>query len=162
MVSTMYQNLSPAKQARIEAALLKEFSAHTLAQAQVARIVSDAEIARGAFYHYFSDLQDAYLYLFGQVMQVVHRDVPKSGEMYQATADFVNGVVNSQYQDFLRQHFVHNAAMLPRQTPTIALPATAWAQMTLCHETIRLSLIDPEHREQHLANLKQALAKLAE
>ncbi|QFQ91078.1 TetR/AcrR family transcriptional regulator [Lacticaseibacillus manihotivorans] len=162
MVSTMYQNLPQAKQERVEAALLKEFSTHALADAQVARIVSTANIARGAFYHYFSDLQDAYLYLFGQVMQAVHRNVPKSGDMYQATADFVNGAVDSEYHDLLRQHFAHNAAMLPSHQPTVDLPPIAWAQMTLCHETIRLSLIDSEHKAQHLANLKHALAKLAE
>ena len=162
MVSTMYQNLPQAKKDRVEAALLQEFSAHSLAEAQVSRIVSEANIARGAFYHYFSDLQDAYLYLFGQVMQIVHRNVPKSGDMYQATADFVNGAVDSEYHDFLRQHFAHNAAMLPSHQPAVDLTPTAWAQMTLCHETIRLGLIDAEHKAQHLANLQQALAKLSE
>lgn len=162
MVSKMYQNLPQAKQDRVEAALLAEFSAHPLAQAQVARIVSAAGIARGAFYHYFSDLQDAYMYLFGQVMQVVHRHVPQAGNSYDATAAFVNGAVDSQYHDFLRQHFAHNAAMLPTHQPTGDLDPLAWAQMTLCHETIRLSLIDPAHKAQHLADLKQALAKLAQ
>ncbi|WP_125707223.1 TetR/AcrR family transcriptional regulator [Lacticaseibacillus porcinae] len=162
MVSTMYQNLPQPKQNRVEAALLKEFSDHSLATAQVARIVKDAGIARGAFYHYFSDLEDAYLYLFGQVMAVVHQHVPRSGDMYQATADFITGVVDSQYHDLLRQHYAHNAAMLPSHQPTTNLSSVAWAQMTLCHETIRLALIDPAHQSQHLANLKQALAKLSD
>ena len=60
MVSTTFKNLAPDKQARIQSGLLNEFSAHPLADAQVARIVQQAQIARGAVYKYFTDLTDAY------------------------------------------------------------------------------------------------------
>ena len=59
MPSQTFLNLKPEKQARIYAALLTEFSAYPLAKAQVARIVKEAQIARGAFYKYFADLNDA-------------------------------------------------------------------------------------------------------
>lgn len=56
MPSSTFTNLPDEKRQRIEAALLNEFSNHTLATAQVARIVKDAQIARGAFYKYFDNL----------------------------------------------------------------------------------------------------------
>ncbi len=49
MVKATFENLSKDKQDRVTEALLKEFSAHTLASAQVARIVKEAGIARGPF-----------------------------------------------------------------------------------------------------------------
>ena len=59
MVSETFINLSDEKKQKIEGALLKEFSTYPLAKAQVARIVKDAGIARGAFYKYFGDLKDS-------------------------------------------------------------------------------------------------------
>ena len=50
MVSQTFKNLAPLKKERITAALLTEFSTYPLKDAQVARIVKDAQIARGAFY----------------------------------------------------------------------------------------------------------------
>ena len=64
MVLATFQHLDQTKQQRVLAALVTEFSQHPLAQAQVARIVKQADIARGAFYKYFSDLTDAYQYAF--------------------------------------------------------------------------------------------------
>ena len=64
MVSETFINLSDEKKQKIEGALLKEFSTYPLAKAQVARIVKDAGIARGAFYKYFGDLKDSYIYLW--------------------------------------------------------------------------------------------------
>lgn len=53
MPSSTFTNLPSAKRERIRAALLAEFSQHSLADAQVARIIAAAQIARGAFYKYF-------------------------------------------------------------------------------------------------------------
>ena len=60
MPTSTFENLNHEKRQKIEQALLHEFSEHSLALAQVARIVKEAEIARGAFYKYFADLKDAY------------------------------------------------------------------------------------------------------
>ena len=54
---------------------MTEFSQHPLAQAQVARIVKQADIARGAFYKYFSDLKDAYQYAFKTVIGRLHTGI---------------------------------------------------------------------------------------
>ena len=64
MPSTTFKNLNRQKKELITNALLTEFSQHSLASAQVARIVKQAGIARGAFYKYFADLTEAYQYLY--------------------------------------------------------------------------------------------------
>ena len=76
MVSETFINLSDEKKQKIVGALLKEFSTYPLAKAQVARIVKDAGIARGAFYKYFGDLKDSYTYLYGLAMKDVHMGLP--------------------------------------------------------------------------------------
>ncbi|WWL93967.1 hypothetical protein V6R94_10640 [Pediococcus acidilactici] len=49
MPSETLVKLKPTKKAAIETALLSEFSRYPVAEAQVARIVKDAGISRGAF-----------------------------------------------------------------------------------------------------------------
>ena len=63
MVKQTFKNLPSAKRRRIEAVLLEEFSTYPLADAKVSHIVKNANIARGAFYKYFDDLIDAYVYI---------------------------------------------------------------------------------------------------
>ena len=75
MVLATFQHLDQTKQQRVLAALVTEFSQHPLAQAQVARIVKQADIARGAFYKYFSDLKDAYQYAFKAVIGRLHMGI---------------------------------------------------------------------------------------
>lgn len=162
MVSDTFKRLAQEKQARVQKALLAEFSAHPFADAQVARIVADAGIARGAFYKYFDDLTDAYGYLFRQVMVAVHRQLPQTHDYYAATAAFVTGARDSVYQPFLRQHFEHNQGVLALSEPPVGPDAKAWAITTLCHETLRAALVDPGSAAARLAQLKAALALLNE
>ena len=56
MPSRTFQNLKDEKKQRVTAALLTEFSQHSLPDAEVARIIKQAGISRGAFYKYFPDL----------------------------------------------------------------------------------------------------------
>lgn len=116
MVKATFENLSKDKQDRVTEALLKEFSAHTLASAQVARIVKEAGIARGAFYKYFEDLTDAYQYLFKLAMRDLHTGLTGrmgADELYQMTKDFVTKATGSQYYDLIRLHYAANEALLP-------------------------------------------------
>src|SRR5690625_6567905 len=101
MVSETFINLSDEKKQKIVGALLKEFSTYPLAKAQVARIVKDAGIARGAFYKYFGDLKDSYTYLYGLAMKDVYmglltrlRDFELE-DFYKMSFDFINMIVNS-------------------------------------------------------------------
>ena len=110
MVSETFKNLSNEKKQKIEKALLKEFSTYPLAKAQVARIVKDAEIARGAFYKYFDDLTDAYQYLYGHAMKEIHLGYPirstefNPDQFYKMTVDFIDQTENSIYFDLVKLH----------------------------------------------------------
>ena len=68
MVKQTFLNLPEEKRQRVTDAVFHEFSNYALTDAQVARIVKEANIARGAFYKYFDDLTDAYLYVYRQAI----------------------------------------------------------------------------------------------
>ena len=75
MPSKTFNNLKPEKQQKIFQALLKEFSTFPLAKSQVSRIIKSANIPRGSFYTYFSNLKDAYMYVLNIVLQDIHIDL---------------------------------------------------------------------------------------
>ncbi|WP_367298149.1 TetR/AcrR family transcriptional regulator [Loigolactobacillus coryniformis] len=169
MVSTTFKNLAPDKQARIQSALLNEFSAHPLADAQVARIVQQAQIARGAFYKYFTDLTDAYRYLYHQVMLEIHSAIPPTAfktftpAIYlQAVRDFVDQAADSQYRELIKRHLTQNEALLaaPKQ-PVMDIPDAVWAAGILSHETIKQVLLYPDTKKAALDRLASALEALA-
>lgn len=84
MPSSTFLNLPAQKKARVEQALLDEFSRAPLSQAQVSNIVAQAQIARGAFYRYFDDLNDAYRYLLCRALRDLHHDLPSSAPRSEA------------------------------------------------------------------------------
>lgn len=149
MPSTTYQNLTIAKQDRILAALLNEFSNYSLADAQVARIVKDAGIARGAFYKYFDDLTDAYQTLYAHAMQAVHHGMAApTGEFdpaayYAAVTGFVDHFQDNEYTALIRRHYSENESLLPEQPTPADLSSADWAAMVLSHATIKAMMIDP-------------------
>ena len=75
MVKATFKNLPSAKRERIEKALLEEFSTYPLADAKVSHIVKKADIARGAFYKYFDDLTDAYVYMYHIAIDTIHANM---------------------------------------------------------------------------------------
>ncbi|MDO4912534.1 MAG: TetR/AcrR family transcriptional regulator [Lactobacillus sp.] len=151
MVSTTFKNLPEVKKKKIEAALIKEFGAYPLHDAQVARIVKDAGIARGAFYKYFDDLKDAYHYVFAKAMRKIHQD--RDADIYETVASFVERVDMSPYRDMIKLHWQHDPQKV---NPKLAeLDAKTWARMILAHSTIRECLFDPDNRETYLKRLKE-------
>lgn len=164
MVSATFMHLNADKQARILAALNQEFSAHPVAEAQVARIVASAGIARGAFYKYFTDLTDAYRYLFGSALRTIHvgLHVATAGGFDAAnylanTRQFLVGVQVSPYRALMVMHFKTNEAVLPAR-PTPPTPdAAAWAAEVLCHQTIKDVLLAPATAEARLEQLAATL-----
>ena len=64
MPSQTFANLPDEKKQRILDAAIEEFSSHTFNDASIARIIEKAEIPRGSFYQYFTDLKDLYKYIF--------------------------------------------------------------------------------------------------
>ncbi|MBP2058168.1 AcrR family transcriptional regulator [Lactobacillus colini] len=171
MVKSTFNNLSPEKKKRVEQALLDEFSHYPLSKAQVARIVKEAQIARGAFYKYFDDLTDAYNYLYQQVMKEVHLGYRNLlGEydpdvFYQMTIDFIDQVENSQYRELIKLHLSENESELQSDPKKMSerllkLDACKWSAMVLTHEVINLVLFDPKNRKQNLNRYRESLELL--
>lgn len=63
MPSKTFFNLKEEKRARIEKALINEFSKDSFEQVSITNIIKEAEIPRGSFYQYFEDKEDAVKYL---------------------------------------------------------------------------------------------------
>ena len=169
MPTSTFRHLTAEKRARITDALLTEFSQHGLADAQVARIVADAQIARGAFYKYFKDLTDAYQYLYGVALDEIHREIPRTAQGrdlmtdYRAVVQFVTHISHSRYAELIRRHFTQNESLLPAppQAP-VTLSATAWAAMVLSHAAIKEILLAPEQQDVVLQRLRTVLAALSD
>ncbi|MEE6710740.1 TetR/AcrR family transcriptional regulator [Pediococcus acidilactici] len=167
MPSETLVKLKPTKKAAIEAALLAEFSRYPVAEAQVARIVKDAGISRGAFYNYFADLIDAYRYIYQVAMHDIHQSV--HGKMARGLAllstvrGFVENAQSSKYYRLLQMHFRHNEAYVAHWiAPVKTGGARQWAQQTLVHDTLRGAIVEPETAEARLAQLTTILKILEE
>lgn len=169
MPSTTFDHLSAEKKDHIQQALLTEFSNHSLADAQVARIVKQAQIARGAFYKYFNDLTDAYRYLYRQAMVEVHQPITKqqgllTADQYldqvQAFVTSINSGPYRAYRDLVRLHFQTNEGLLTTAAGPTPHSAEEWAVMTLVHEAIKECLLNPAGQEQSLAYLARVLRRL--
>lgn len=165
--SKTFENLPAAKQETVRQALLTEFSAHNLADAQVARIVKDAGIARGAFYKYFTDLTDAYTYLYRKALFALHDYDIRAHRLQSAAAyvdqvaAFIKQVNASPYYELVKRHFAVNEALLQPVDSTLRpVTATEWAVMTLVHEAIKEGLRCPGNSDQILKRLKAALTAL--
>lgn len=171
MPSITFQNLKQSKQLNIKKALLKEFSQHTLAEAQVARIVADAGVARGTFYKYFPDLIDAYQWLLRTVMKELALHPGKlvqgdgtASEYQEAVIALMGRIQESKYDDFLRMYYEANEGFLAAQDvehkPMVKLSCQQWAVMVLCHQAIKECLIDQQQQSLIVERLGEALRKI--
>lgn len=168
MVQTTFLNLPVEKQKKVRQALLAEFSQHALAKAQVARIVKAAEIVRGAFYTYFSDLTDAYQYLMETTLQEIHVSLPTDAPIVVPTQyietirQFFTQATNLDYLNLFQMHYRFNEGVLgakPSELVQADYGPARWAIMTLYHQTIQDCILDPEHLEARLGQLQEILEK---
>lgn len=169
MVKETFTNLDEHKKQRVTQALLHEFSQHSLADAQVARIVKEANIARGAFYKYFTDLTDAYLYLYQIALAHIHQRLalqtsthPKSAIVYlKETHLFLEQTSKSPYFALIKMHLTYNESLLAQDSSTkdIKEPLT-WAVSVLTHQAIKEVITHPSKQEELLAKLKVSLEAL--
>lgn len=167
MVKRTFINLPDAKKKRITAALLHEFSSYPLAKAQVARIVKEAGIARGAFYKYFADLNDAYLYLYRQAIQEIHWRINPTGDFkaaffYDRVCQFISQTQGSKYEQLVKMHLLHNESALPElrqeySAQLLKMSPAMWSAMVLSHQTINAILATPAQQKQILARFKESL-----
>ena len=168
MPSQTFQRLTPEKKDRITSALLSEYSQRPLALAQVAPIVKEAQIARGAFYKYFADQKDAYQYLYQLALKEIHADtqnLPLTKEtvdvFVEQTRLFLDTVATCKYRNLIKLHTLYNAAYLGEKPLPIQLPPEIWATANLCHQAIKDVMLAPETKEAVLDRLKATLQKLA-
>lgn len=63
MPKQTFFNLSEEKRNRIVDAALDEFAACPFREASIARIIARADIPRGSFYQYFTDMRDLYMHI---------------------------------------------------------------------------------------------------
>lgn len=174
MTSLTFKNLDNNKKQLIEQVLLQEFSDHTLPTAKVSRIVKGANIARGAFYKYFDDINDAYLYTYSQAIKNIHADFQAPG--MQTNADYLSEVKNfvekidsSKYYELMKQHITTNEAFLASQSeesdqkidPT-KMDDHAWIMTTLSHEIIKQILLDPSKIDFWLTRYSNILQQLGD
>ena len=167
MVKSTFKNLPEEKKQRITAALLHEFSDHSLPDAQVARIVKEANIARGAFYKYFDDLTDAYTYLYEIAVQEIHTNMNPGDKFdpdffYEQVVKFIDETQHGKYEALMKQHMLHNESALPDGMNTnseqlLHMTPEMWAAMVLSHEVINSVFADPIHEKQNLARYKESL-----
>lgn len=176
MPSKTFLNLDQEKQDRIREALTAEFSRHPLAQAQVAPIVKQAQIARGAFYKYFRDLDDAYAYVYRLAMEDIHQKIDLTSSRHDADyyakyiQEFLDGSQDEGYYSLIRMHLLYNEAFIShpagqnssplQQTEDQAQPRV-WAVTELCHATLRDCLVQehpsPDYQKSRLSRLKACL-----
>ena len=149
---------------------MKEFSTYPLAKAQVARIVKDAGIARGAFYKYFGDLKDAYGYLYSLAMKEVHMGPPTRLKEFDPefffffTVNFIDQTENSIYFDLIKLHLSQNQAFIgedeKQKDAFLNLNSQVWAAMVLTHEAIDLALFDKKNKAKILKRYHESLCLL--
>lgn len=167
MVKQTFLNLSDEKKQRVTDALLHEFSNHALTEAQVARIVKDANIARGAFYKYFDDLTDAYTYLYEIAIQQIHMNMQPASKFdpdffYDRVCKFIDETQHSKYEPMMKLHMLRNEAAIPGSMRTnseqlLHMSPEMWSAMVLSHEVINSVFADPDHKKQNLERFKESL-----
>lgn len=170
MVSNTFKNLDNKKQTRILDALLDEFSHHTLAEAQISRIVKESDIARGAFYKYFDDLQDSYEYLYHHALTEIHQNIStdtrkklKPTEYVEQTREFVERSSDSRYYPLVKMHMLYNENFFIStfNNHLISENEYFWATQIMIHDAIKQIMIDPESKEMILKKLSNVLHTLA-
>ncbi len=73
MPSETFNNLSEQKKKKIISALKDTFKNKTIFDANIKEVVEKSGIARGSFYQYFDDLEDAYFMILDMETTDIHR-----------------------------------------------------------------------------------------
>ena len=171
MVKSTFTNLPAAKRQKIEEVLREEFCTYPLAEAKVSHIVKKAGIARGAFYKYFDDLTDAYLYMYHLAIDKIHTNMTPGDKFdpeffYDRVVKFIDKTQYSQYEPMMKLHMAQNEYLIPDNfkiysRQMLNMSPEIWSAMVLSHEIINLCLSDPENRDKNLARYKKSLEIIA-
>lgn len=162
MVTKTFDNLKTPKQQQVYDALFVEFTTYALVDAQVARIIKRAEISRGSFYTYFTDLNDAYKWVFSQVIRNVHQHrslealvkmVNEQPDLYQFLQKYYQ--INEQFLALHDEEFA--ASLIPRLLTDEASDAEVkgWLAMTTGHDLMRKFFLYPQQSEEIITTYKK-------
>lgn len=168
MVLKTFENLSAEKKKRIFQALLNEFGEYPLEQAQVARIIKEVAISRGSFYKYFTDINDAYWYVYKVVLSEVHAPILNEKmttcSYVKTVREFVEQTTASAYFEYIRMHLCVNESSLGKENKNkfTKKPSSysEWAVMILAHEVIKQILLYPNMKDQLIGYLDESVQKL--
>ncbi len=100
MPKKTFFNLAPEKREVIMIAARKEFARVPLADASIARIIKDADIARGSFYQYFEDKDDLF-------MQIAAEEAKKKLGSFTSIIVESKGDLLNAIQVFFEQYIEH-------------------------------------------------------
>jgi len=155
MVSRTFENLKTIKQDQIYAALVAEFTNYSLVDAQVARIIKRAEISRGSFYAYFDDMNDAYRWVFGQIIKNVHghRDFSSLVEIVENDQDTYKFLqkyyqINEQYLALHDEQFAKTLAPRLLSEDASDIEVKMWLGMITGHDLMRKFFLFPEKQKE--------------
>jgi len=172
MPTQTFEHLKEPKKTLVTNALIGEFSNYPLKDAQVSRIIEAAVIARGAFYKYFADTNDAYNYVFHLAMADFHMGFNKISEsnfnleeFIDSLTTFIDQVLSSRFYQLLKQHYLYNESSYQKNDQSglskmAQLPPVIWSIATLSHEAIRELLTFPEQKQQIIQKLTTSISKL--
>jgi AcrR family transcriptional regulator len=162
MAKDILTRIKTEKKQNLKAALIDEFSVYSIADAQVARIVAQANISRGSFYTYFEDLYDAYEWVLELVMTEIHHD--QVVNPFEATIRFIAGIEVNPYYDFLKKYYqvnesLFNTYLSHKATTNFAthtkqnLDTKLWLEMLVSHESIKEAFLQPDNTDQIINRL---------
>ena len=97
MPTSTFFNLPPPKREKLLHAAIVEFARRPYGEVSINRIIQGAEIPRGSFYQYFSDKEDLFYYLLGdiqsQVVRVFGEQLHKNaGDLFQLQIALYNDI----------------------------------------------------------------------
>ncbi|MDI6666583.1 TetR/AcrR family transcriptional regulator [Leuconostoc falkenbergense] len=162
MAKDILTRIKTEKKQNLKTALIDEFSVYSIADAQVARIVAQANISRGSFYTYFEDLYDAYEWVLELVMTDIHHD--QVVNPFEATIHFIAGIEVNPYYDFLKKYYqvnesLFNTYLSHKATTNFAihtkqnLDTKLWLEMLVSHESIKEAFLQPDSTDQIINRL---------
>ncbi|AXI10853.1 TetR/AcrR family transcriptional regulator [Oceanobacillus zhaokaii] len=96
MPKQTFFNLPESKRHNLIAAAEKEFARAPLSEASIANIVKEACIARGSFYQYFEDKEDAYFFLLNQQMK--ERNMQFISILRENNGDIIESMIEMYHQ----------------------------------------------------------------
>jgi len=105
-----FNNLPEEKKQTLIAAMKKEFSRVPLYDASISNIIKSAKIPRGSFYQYFEDKEDAFFFLFNDLVLSIRNNFAVllkkyEGDLFDTMIDFYQLIIMEE-EDV---HFLKNA-----------------------------------------------------